>query len=87
MSSRYEIRIAGQVDSTAAAAFEGLSVTACGRFTVVRGELNQPACMAYLSESGLSVSTCWTCVAFEAHRATGEVYRSGAAGVSFTLTG
>lgn len=41
MSSRYEIRIAGQVDSTAAAAFEGLSVTACGRLTVVRGELDQ----------------------------------------------
>ena len=41
MSSRYEIRIAGQVNSTAAAAFESLNVTAYGRFMVVRGELDQ----------------------------------------------
>ena len=32
---RYEIRIAGQLDSTAAAAFAGLTVIACGRFTVI----------------------------------------------------
>jgi hypothetical protein len=41
VSSCYEIRIAGQFDSTAAAAFEGLNITACGHFTVVRGELDQ----------------------------------------------
>jgi hypothetical protein len=41
VSSSYEIRIAGQLDETAAAAFEGLDVTASGDVTVVRGEFDQ----------------------------------------------
>lgn len=41
MSSCYEIRIAGQLDESAAAAFEGLDVTASGGVTVVRGEFDQ----------------------------------------------
>jgi DNA-binding CsgD family transcriptional regulator len=38
---RYEIRIAGQIDSTAAEAFAGLTVLASGDVTVVRGEFDQ----------------------------------------------
>lgn len=41
MSSSYEIRIAGQLDETAAAAFAGLDVTASGGVTVVRGDFDQ----------------------------------------------
>jgi hypothetical protein len=38
---RYEIRIAGRLDDTAAAAFGGLSVSARGGVTVVGGTLDQ----------------------------------------------
>jgi hypothetical protein len=38
---RYEIRIAGQLDKTAAAIFAGLEVTARGSVTVIRGEFDQ----------------------------------------------
>jgi len=38
---RYEIRIAGQVDSTAGDAFAGLNVMTYGGVTVVRGEFDQ----------------------------------------------
>jgi hypothetical protein len=41
VSPSYEIRIAGQFDKTAAAAFEGLTVTVCGSVTVISGELDQ----------------------------------------------
>ena len=41
MSARYEIRIAGQLDKTAAAAFAGLNVTACDSVTLVSGEFDQ----------------------------------------------
>jgi hypothetical protein len=37
----YEIRLAGQLDRTAAAAFAGLNITACGNVTVLSGELDQ----------------------------------------------
>jgi hypothetical protein len=39
--ARYEIRIAGQLDETAAAAFASLEVTARGDVTVIRGEFDQ----------------------------------------------
>jgi hypothetical protein len=47
--ARYEIRIAGQLDQIAAAAFAGLDVTAYGDVTVVRGEFDQ-ACLHGLLE-------------------------------------
>lgn len=43
MLARYEIRIAGHLDKTAAAVFAGLEVTACGSVTVIRGEFDQAA--------------------------------------------
>jgi hypothetical protein len=39
----YEIRVAGQLDETTAAAFAGLNVAACGTVTVIAGELDQAA--------------------------------------------
>jgi hypothetical protein len=39
--SLYEIRIVGQLDTAAAAAFAGLSITASGGMTVLRGEFDQ----------------------------------------------
>src|SRR5947209_303206 len=39
--ARYEIRIAGRLDETAAAAFAGLDVTARGGATMIRGEFDQ----------------------------------------------
>lgn len=41
MLARYEIRIAGQLDAKAAAAFAGLSIAASGGITVLRGEFDQ----------------------------------------------
>jgi hypothetical protein len=46
--ARYEIRIAGQLDETAAAAFAGLKVTARGDVTVVRGEFDQASLQGLL---------------------------------------
>ena len=43
MLSRYEIRVAGQLDETTAAAFGGLDVAARGTVTVITGELDQAA--------------------------------------------
>lgn len=39
--SLYEVRIVGQVDPAAAAAFADLSITASGGMTVLRGEFDQ----------------------------------------------
>jgi hypothetical protein len=39
--SLYEIRIVGQLDTEAAAAFADLSITASGGMTVLRGEFDQ----------------------------------------------
>jgi len=39
--SLYEIRIVGQLDTAATAAFGGLSITASGGMTVLRGEFDQ----------------------------------------------
>jgi hypothetical protein len=39
--SLYEIRVAGQLDTAAAAAFADLSITASGGMTVLRGEFDQ----------------------------------------------
>jgi len=38
---RYEIRVAGQIDEAAAAAFAGLEVISHGPVTVVTGDLDQ----------------------------------------------
>jgi hypothetical protein len=46
--ARYEIRIAGQLDQTAVAAFAGLKVTPCGSVTVVRGEFDQASLQGLL---------------------------------------
>ena len=43
MPPRYEIRVAGRLDETTAAAFDGLDVTARGTVTVITGELDQAA--------------------------------------------
>ena len=43
MPPRYEIRVAGQLDETTAAAFAGLDVAARGAGTVIAGELDQAA--------------------------------------------
>ena len=37
----YEIRVAGQLDTVATAAFADLSITASGGMTVLRGEFDQ----------------------------------------------
>jgi len=39
--SLYEIRVAGQLDTAAAAAFADLSITVSGGMTVLRGEFDQ----------------------------------------------
>jgi hypothetical protein len=39
----YEIRVAGRLDETTAAAFTGLDVTSRGEFTVISGEFDQAA--------------------------------------------
>ena len=39
--SLYEIRVAGQLDTAAAAAFADLSITASGGMTMLRGEFDQ----------------------------------------------
>jgi hypothetical protein len=39
--SLYEIRVAGQLDMAAAAAFADLSITVSGGMTVLRGEFDQ----------------------------------------------
>jgi hypothetical protein len=39
--ARYEIRIAGRLDETVAAAFAGLDVTTRGNATMIRGEFDQ----------------------------------------------
>jgi hypothetical protein len=39
--SLYEVRIVGQLDAAAAAAFADLSITASGGMTVLRGEFDQ----------------------------------------------
>ena len=39
----YEIRVAGQLDETTAAAFSGLDVASRGDFTVISGEFDQAA--------------------------------------------
>ena len=41
MPASYEIRIAGQLDATAAAAFAGLSIAASGGITALRGDFDQ----------------------------------------------
>jgi hypothetical protein len=41
--ARYEVRIAGELDATAATAFAGLSLAAAHGITVLRGELDQAA--------------------------------------------
>jgi hypothetical protein len=41
--ARYEIRIAGELDATAATAFAGLSLATSGGITVLRGEFDQAA--------------------------------------------
>lgn len=48
MPARYEIRIAGQLDPTAAAAFAGLKVTVCRSVTVVGGEFDQASLQGLL---------------------------------------
>lgn len=39
--SLYEVRVAGQLDTAATAAFADLSITASGGITVLRGEFDQ----------------------------------------------
>jgi hypothetical protein len=39
----YEIRVAGQLDETSAAAFAGLEVASQGQVTVITGEFDQAA--------------------------------------------
>ena len=43
MATRYEIRLAGQLDEASAAAFAGLDLTCSAAVTVVSGELDQAA--------------------------------------------
>ena len=43
MPPRYEIRVAGQLDETTAAAFAGLDVAVRGTVTVITGQLDQAA--------------------------------------------
>lgn len=41
MQKRYEIRIVGELDARAAAAFAGLDLASEGRVTMLKGELDQ----------------------------------------------
>jgi hypothetical protein len=41
MHARYEIRVVGQLDATAAAAFDGLSIVASDGITALRGDFDQ----------------------------------------------
>jgi hypothetical protein len=41
--ARYEVRIAGELDATAATAFAGLSLATSDGITVLRGEFDQAA--------------------------------------------
>jgi hypothetical protein len=43
VTPHYEIRVAGQLDETTAAAFAGLDIDACGTVTVIAGQLDQAA--------------------------------------------
>ena len=43
MATRYEIRLAGQLDERSAAAFAGLEMTSSATVTVISGDLDQAA--------------------------------------------
>ena len=72
MPAYYEIRIAGQLDETAAAAFAGLELTVHGGVIVIRGEFDQAALHGVLERIrslGLDLVEARRVRASPAHRA------------------